>query len=242
MNKGKLFLMEQELIEAIKSKLGKNLVSLVVEGSYANYDFIEGYSDYDLLVLVKNIDNIKKINLNNLAKKYKLDIQYVIRSYQDLINRIKNNNKATRFFTNLGLIKYKIQARVIWGKDITKMIPPVKEIIKRDLGCELRAEYLYATNPDKAWNIFSRKPRNWVNYIINMSNELLLSKGIIVKKRDIPRALKKIFPDFDGLKYVKEAVQLRESKKVLVLNNVEKNKLKKSLSDFLEEYKNFVSY
>lgn len=232
--------LEREILDKAQKELGKNLVSLLVEGSRATYDFIEGYSDYDLLALVKDTKKAREVDFNSISKKYKIEIQCVIKKYSDLINRIKNNNKATRYINNLLLIKYKKQARILAGRNIVKLIPSVKELIKRDLGSELQANYLYATNPNKTWNIFSRQPRKWTNYMINMSNDLLLSRGIAVKKEKIPQLLKKYFPKFKGLKYVQESLDLRVSKKVLNLTKSEKNQLKNNLNQFLVMYKELV--
>ena len=146
--------------------------------------------------------------------------------YADFKNRIKNNNQAARFVGNLELIKLKKQSRLLTGKNVIKLIPDIKEIIKRDLTSELRFEYEHATSKNPGWNIFKREPRKWVNYIINMSNCLLLSKGIAVKKQNISNALSKHCPTFNGINYVKKAIQLRKTKKILDLNNIEIKKLK----------------
>ena len=232
--------MEWEIIRDAKKIFGKNLISLFVEGSYGNHDFIKGYSDYDLLTFVKDINKVYEFDFNDLSEKYSIDIQCVVRSYEELVNRIKNNSKATRFIGNLELIKIKKQTRLLAGKDIKKLIPDVKKIRKRDLGSELRASYFHATNLNPGWNIYKREPRKWVNYIINMSNALLLSKGIIVRKSEIPPMLKKHLSDFGGTIYVKKALNLRKTKKVLKLNRAEKNKLKSDLTLFLEEYKKYL--
>jgi len=50
--------MEWEIIRDAKKIFGKNFISLFVEGSYGNHDFIKGYSDYDLLTFVKDINKI----------------------------------------------------------------------------------------------------------------------------------------------------------------------------------------
>lgn len=236
--------MEAELTKLLKKYIGNNLISLLVEGSYGNYDIIEGYSDYDLLVLVKNTKTalVAEADICNLSKKYSLDIKCCIKDYRDFENRIKNNNQATRFIGNLDLIKLKKQARLLTGKNILPLIPNIKELIKRDLNCELRESYYHATSPDQNWNIFIREPRNWINYIINMSNNLLLEKGLIVRKEKLPLTLKKYCPEFKGIIYVQKALALRQSKKIFNLSGPEKKKLKNDLSLFLEAYKQYVFY
>ncbi len=229
--------MEQEINQTLKSFFGKNLVSLLVEGSYGTYDIIEGYSDYDLCALVKDVSKTPDVDLGDLSKKYSIDIKCSVKSYKDFQNRVKNSNKSSRFIDNLWLVKAKKQARVLVGKNVLNQIPSIKELIKRDIGCELRADYYYATNLNPEWNIFRREPQKWVNYIINMSNDLLLSKGVITKKADIPAMLEKHCPEFKGVAYVKEALYLRKTKKVLHLTKIEKNQLKKTLGLFLEDYK-----
>ena len=229
--------MEQEISQTLKSFFGKNLVSLLVEGSYGIYDTVDGYSDYDLCALVKDVSKTPDVDLGDLSKKYSIDIKCSVKSYTDFQNRIKNNNKFSRFIDNLWLIKAKKQERVLVGKDILSQIPSIKELLKRDIGCELRGDYYHATNLNPEWNIFKSEPQKWVNYIINMSYNLLLSKGVITKKADIPKMLKKHCPDFKGIAYVKEALDLRRTKKVLHLTKIEKNQLKKTLGLFLEDYK-----
>ncbi|MDD3102229.1 MAG: hypothetical protein PHE59_03725 [Patescibacteria group bacterium] len=233
--------MEKEIIRRAKSFLGKNLVALLAEGSYGSYDFVEGYSDYDLSIFVKNFNKIKEINFTDISERYHIDIQCVVRSYEDFQNRVKNNHKATRFIGNLDLINIKKKkTRLLVGMNIANSVPDIKKIIKRDLGCELRAEYYHATNLNPSWNIYRREPRKWVNYIINLSDRLLLSKGVISKKDDIPKMLAKYYPYFRGIKYIREALVLRKTKRVLKLNETEKKHLKNILNQFLEEYKRQV--
>lgn len=231
---------EKDIVEEVKKDLQNNLVSLIVEGSYASNDFVEGYSDYDLLALVKKED-VSSLSLENLSRKYHLDIKCDIRLYQDFLNRIKNNDKSKRFINNLRLIKIKNQSRILFGKDVRKIIPNIKEIIKRDLSGELQADYYHATNLNPNWNIFKREPRAWVNYIINMSNNLLLRDGLTVKKEEIPVLLKKNCPEFKGTNILGKAIRLRRTKQALSLNQKERDKLKKDLEIFLEEYKRIVS-
>ena len=64
--------MEREIAELFQKSFGENLVSLIVIGSYGTYDIVEGYSDYDLLVLVKDAKNVPIISLERMAQKYVL--------------------------------------------------------------------------------------------------------------------------------------------------------------------------
>lgn len=232
--------MEKEIIGRVRQYFGDNLVSLLVEGGYAAYDYMEGYSDYDLLILVKEDRQVQKFDLDDLSKKYSVDIQCDVKLYEDLINRIKNNNKARRYIDNLELVKIKNVDRFLAGKDVRKLIPKTRALIARDVGFELRSAYLYATNPDQRWNIFIREPRKWCNYIINMADGLLLSKGIVVKKDKIPEKLERYFPAFKGIKYVRKALRLRRTKKVLALNKNEKNQFKIDLRRFLDAYHDLI--
>lgn len=239
-NKKQISSMEEELVRRVKKVLGKNLITLLVEGSYAGYDFVPDYSDFDLLALVKDVKQAKDINFTDLEKKYGLEIQCAVKSYSDFLNRIKNNKQATRFISNLLLIKYKKQARLLSGRNVIKLIPPLSQLIQRDLKTELRSNYLYAVNPDKRWNIFGREPRKWCNYIINMANDLLLSKGIVAKKDQIPGLLLEFWSGFKGLKYVRHALLLRKTKNILSLTKSEQEQFKNELRNFLVEYKKIV--
>ena len=233
--------MEKEIIKRAQKYFADNLVCLMAEGSYAAMDYVEGYSDYDLLIIVKDINRkAEKFNLDDLSKKFSIKVQCSIDLYQDILNRIKNNNKASRFINNLELIIIKKHNRLLAGKDIKKQIPDVRGLIKRDLGAELRSIYLYAVNPDKRWNIFIREPRKWCNYAINMANALLLSRGMIVKKDQIPGKLKQYHPRFKGIDFVKKALELRKTKKILHLNKSGKQKFNKEFRAFLEAYRDYV--
>lgn len=234
--------LEQDIVTLFHSTLKDNLITLLAVGSYGTNDIVDGYSDCDLMVFVENIREVKTIDLGKLSKKYSIDIGYSLVSYSDFKNRTKNNNKSTRFVGNIDLIKIRKQSRVLYGKNIINLTPTIKEVIRRDLGVELRASYYHATSMNPDWNIFKRKPRKWVNYIINMSNDLLLVKGVIVKKNDIPAMLKKHCPDFCGLSCVVEAVRLRRTKEILSLNKLLVIKLKNTLCLFLEEYRGLVFY
>lgn len=231
---------ERDVVEEIKKYFSSNLVSIFVEGSFANDDYIKGYSDYDVLVIIKKDDESKGFNLDKLSKKYRIEIQADVKLYKDFLNRIKNNNLATRFVGNLTLLELKNKNRLIFGKDLCKNIPSKNKLIKRDLTTELRDLFLFATNPDKRWNIFIREPRKWCNYIINMANALLLSSGVFVNKTKLLDSIKKYHPKFKGVRELERAIKLRETGKILTLSFKEARLLKKDLERFLESFRDYL--
>lgn len=230
--------MEREIAELFQKSFGENLVSLIVIGSYGTYDIVEGYSDYDLLVLVKDAKNVPIISLERMAQKYALEMGFSAVPYVDFENRLADNKKATRFVSNIFLVELKEKARVLAGKNIKELIPEVHEIVQRDIRSEWQENYEHAVSEGQS--IFKRKPEKWVNYIINMSDALLLGQGVAVPKKDIPAMLEKYHPQFLGTDYVKQSLILRQTKKVLALSEEEKEELRKMLVMFLEEYRKYV--
>ena len=59
--------MERALIKLLRKKLGKNLVSLLAVGSYGSDDYINGYSDYDVMALVSGAVKIPDAELNKTS-------------------------------------------------------------------------------------------------------------------------------------------------------------------------------
>lgn len=242
-----LLFLEKEIISLLLKILKNNLVSLLVEGSYASYEHVPGYSDYDLSAFVKkNLSKKEELiivkTLEKLSKKYNLEVQCCFVLYRDFKNCIENNNKARRFVNNLRLISLKSHGRVLAGKNISKEIPSIKQLAKRNLQTEINNNYLFVTNSFPGYNILLRKPSKWVSCLINLCSVLLYKKGLVVSKNELPKILKKYFPEFKGIKYLKKALRLRKTKKVLNLTLKEKKILKKDFLNFLEIYRKFVMY
>jgi len=123
-------MMEHEIIDVIRETFKKNLVSLLVVGSYATYDFVKGYSDYDLLVFVMDQSRTRtNVTLDELSTKYSIDIRCSVRPIEDLNNRILNNDQATRFIGNLGLLDLKLHARPLYGENVADAIPDIRIMV-----------------------------------------------------------------------------------------------------------------
>jgi predicted nucleotidyltransferase len=83
----------EEFVEACKKKLGENLVSIVLFGSrvkgYAKKD-----SDYDLLIIAKNLPDIKeRLNLleeeeNKIWDKYKIKISSLLLEEEEIFSPV----------------------------------------------------------------------------------------------------------------------------------------------------------
>lgn len=233
--------MECDIVDMVRSTLGDDLVSLLVVGSYATYDVIDGYSDYDLLALVDGSMSANgRIDLHELSDRYGIGIGCVVRPLADVLNRIDENDRATRYVGNLDLIDLKIHARLLCGQNVAEMIPDTGVLIRRDFRSELQAQYRHAVDHDPEKDIFRRGPRDWCNYIINLCGALLLSKGVTAEKRMFPRLMRSHHPDFRAVPLLEEALALRESRKALGQNESERETLRESLALFLEEYRRYT--
>jgi len=83
----------EEFVEACKKKLGESLVSIVLFGSrvkgYARED-----SDYDLLIIAKNLPDIKeRLNLleeeeNKIWDKYKIKISSLLLEEEEIFSPV----------------------------------------------------------------------------------------------------------------------------------------------------------
>ncbi len=236
---------EQEVSRIFCDAFGDNLVALLVVGSSAVDDTVEGYSDIDLVLFVKDIRNVPNIDTLSLSKKYDVDIGYAVKLYADFEKRVSGNADATRYVGTLDLLNMKLGgARVLAGENILELIPSVHELLARrsDIAKELLLDYSHATDPDPERNIFQREPKKWVNCIINMSANLLFAKGIAAKKDDIPKRLAEYCPDFRGRSIVEEAITLRKTKNALSLSEAERSRLRENLKFFLEAYREYVSH
>ncbi len=234
-------IIEQSLVDTVRKALSTDLVSLFVVGSYANYDIVEGYSDYDVLAFVDTPDPAgSQIDFAVLSKKYAVEIKCTVRPLSDFKNRILDNDRATRFVGNLTLLDLKLHARLLYGKDIVSLIPDVRDLLTRDLQSELQAEYTHALDVDKEKNIFVREPRDWCNYVINMCGALLLAVGISARKDTYPELISRHHPEFGGVPYLKEALQLRSTMSVLHVSDTERDNFKNVLALFLDEYRRYT--
>lgn len=243
MNEELLRQLENDLTMAILKSLGRRVVSITIGGSVATGEFIDGYSDVDAVIYVKGELVKSRLSLPSLSRKYGVDIGCAVRSYDDLLHRIKNDNKSTRFVGNMTFLSFALgREKVIHGLDIRKKMPPLAQLLRRDLNAELRADYLHATNMDPGWNIFRRPPMKWAGYMISMAASLLLSKGVSPRKEDLPELLPEHFPEFRAVGCVREALRLRRTKILLRLRPGEKKRLRKMLGTFLDEYRRLLFY
>jgi len=240
--KQRILALENELVPLVKKKFSKNAVTLLASGGCAGFDALLGWSDYDLIVIVNDREKAPTINVSSLEKKYGIKpIQIATKSWRSFIARTKGNQNTDRFVNTLWLIGMRTRCRVLTGKELIPLIPPVKELLMRDLGCELRANYLHITSTNLDWNIAtSKNPKKWINCILNLSLHLLLAKGIVVHKNKITQALKKHYPDFTGTKIINEALKIRATGKIPKINSPEGRRAKKLLLDFLKIYRDYL--
>ncbi len=235
--------MEKDIVAELKRYYGRDLVSVIVEGSYAVYEHILGQSDYDTQIFIRNFKSGRKQpSPKALMEKYGVEISFSIKAYDDLKNRILNNNLSTRFVTNLSLLDYKLKARLLTGRDIIKDIPVVKDLLRRDLSSDLRQLYYQMTNSHPKWNIMLREPEEWAHSMINLAYGLVLMSGQSAKKKDLPILMKKLHPKCRCTVQLKKALNLRKTGKLRNLSNEERKTFRKDCLIFLEEMRQYLFF
>ena len=228
---------QKNIIKYFQENLGKNLVSIYAIGSFLTEDFIDGYSDIDLIIFVKKIGGLPHSErINELSDKNKIETGVSYVAFDDFLNRIEDNDKATRFFSNISALKMNAgQSFLLYGKNLVEMLPATKILLARDLVSELKECYFHVKSTDPGKNIFLRGPRKMLNYIINMSNDLLVSRGIFSKKNELAENMKILYPNFGSTAAIEKALKFRSEKKT-DFNKVETNEVHRMLSIFLEDY------
>ncbi len=230
---------EAGIVRIAKKYLKNNIVSLYATGSFGSGENLAGWSDYDLLIILKEKGAVK-IDFQQAVPLKHLEIKYHFWSYPEFLKRLRKN-QSYRFIGNLDLIKLAKKSKLLFGQQIHKNIN-VREILKRDLETELRMNYLHATNMDPQWNIFKRKPKNQVGYIINMADAMLISQGILIKKEALPQKIRQHFPNFKFADTVERAVNFRRRYKNQPLNTQAAAKIKKDLKNFLTSYRDYYFF
>jgi predicted nucleotidyltransferase len=240
--KQKILDLESELVPLVREKLGKNLVSVLATGGCANFDAVPGWSDYDLIILVNDRKKVPVIDVSQLEKKYGISpIQIAAKPWRSFVARTKGSEKTDRYVDTLWLIAIRAYCRVLAGKKLVPLIPPLRSLLARDLHCELRCHYLHETNSDPDWNIvLAKNPKRWVNCVVSLSHMLLLAKGVFVPKNEIPSALEKYYPDFTGFNIVAEALKIRSTGKIPTPDSAQAKQAKKLLTEFLKIYREYL--
>lgn len=235
--------MEDEIVGALRKSYGRDLVSAIVVGSYAYYEQVPGISDYDMQVFLRHFSPQRSCaDLAAISRRYGVELSLSTKNYEDLKNRIRNDRRATRFVSNLNLIDFKLKARLLAGRDVRKDIPPVSELLRRDLGADLRELYLKMTSTDPVWNLSLKGPGQWSHSMINLSYALALSKGVAPKKNRLAQALMRTHPAFAGTSCLKSALRLRGTGKIRRLNAKEKTAFRKQYDRFLGAYRKHVFF
>lgn len=233
---------QKNIIKYFQEKTGSNLISIYAIGSYLTDDFIEGYSDIDLAVFVKNNVNLPHSEtIQTLSEKNGIKIGASYIAYDDFLNRIQDNAKATRFFSNIFALQMKNgKATLLYGKDLASMLPKNEVFLARNLQSELLNNYFHAKSPEKEKNVFVKEPMNFLGYILNMSNDLLVAKGVFSNKTNLVENIKKYYPSFGSIRAIEKALELRKKRRIN-FNQKEADDVKKMLSDFLDDYSLIVT-
>lgn len=228
----------------VRQKLGRNMVTLFVAGGCSTFEAVPGWSDYDCEAYVRDFENIPEIDFRPLEKKFGIKpIQLTIRPFASFRARVKGSPQADRYVDNLWIISLKTHCRILDGRDVRPLIPPVRELLKRDLGCELRGHYMHATNPDRRWNVLGfTNAKRQINAIVSFAHIMLLAKGLAVPKMELPSYLKEYYPEFMGTSLVAAALKFRASGMIPASGSPAARRAKSLLVRFLKAYQEYFFF
>lgn len=126
-----------EILHLIKDKLGKNLFAIISTGSTSFGVYRNGWSDVDLLIVVKDLDfKIKNIIAglkNKLSKKYRVDFGINVILERELKNPLLPEITLDGKTLQALLYLKRFPERLLYGKKRDYYSPSKEEIIKYSL-------------------------------------------------------------------------------------------------------------
>jgi hypothetical protein len=224
---------ENEMAAIVRRKFGRNLVSLVIEGSRATGDALPD-SDYDGIAFVRHASRVNP-GFAALRRRTGLRIGVGVLPMACLRRCTQGTG-----FRQLCLRLKLGGARVIAGRDIIKMLPPVKTLIGRSFNKEEQEDYWWAVLQTTRACVFKREPRRHVGFIIAICNSLLLTRCIMVRKQEIPRFLKKHHPRFAVIRLLKRALWRRAHWPEIRQDKEQVAGALRDLKEFLRRYRRYV--
>lgn len=224
---------EKEMIRVTRRALGRNLVSLVIEGSRATGDALPD-SDYDGVAFVRRPSRTNP-SFASLKKRTGLRIGVGVIPVTCLERCVQR-----RGFEYLCLDLRLGRARVLAGRDIIKALPSVKSLIRGGFRKEMQADYWAAVLPESRSNVFRREPRRHVGFIIAICNALVMVKGVHVRKADLPRAMKEYHPRLAVLGLLRRALWRRAHWPEIGRDRRQVAGALRDLKEFLRRYRRYV--
>ncbi len=235
----------ENLIKDLREKAPdvKGLLSLLLQGSLATGDWIEGWSDADIFIIAKNFENLKEITkfmLNEREKYPQCDVGWILITKEELKEWIKykelpviiNSAHGEFGFTldKVSLHLTKNTGKIIYGWDFRKLIPEIK-LQPEDVIKWLK---LFKEQFTKLEEYNYEKLRLCIRRIKNCCQDMLAFKNIFVKTSEIPQKIKEIFPQLNS-EIIEELFKYRKN-----WNKVKKEISKEKIKNLIEEAEKFV--
>jgi hypothetical protein len=226
-------IIEQGMAKEVRRKFGRNLVSLVIEGSRAIGDALPD-SDYDGIAFVRRAS---RANPGFAALRRRTGLRIGVGVLPTACLRRCAQGTG---FRQLCLRLKLGGTRVIAGRNIVKTLPSVRTLIGRGFRKEEQEDYWWAVLPTTRSCVFKREPRRHVGFIIAICNSLLLTKGIMVRKQELPRFLKKYHPRFAVIRLLKRALWRRAHWPEIGQDKRQIAGALRDLKEFLRRYRRYV--
>jgi len=229
---------DRDLLAACRRQLGRNFVSLVAYGSRAGGDDLPD-SDYDGFCYVRDAVGVR-LNLSGVERRHGVRIGICLRPLWKFMSCVASPEAFARCPNRHTLAALKMgRGRTVGGRDLLRLLPPVSQLLPADWRREAQFDYWLAVL-DVPSNVPRREPRRHVGFIIAICDALLRAKGVAVKKRDLPAALKQHHPGFRVVGFLRRALRRRAVWSVIENDKREVKKAGQDMESFLEALRRYV--
>ncbi len=229
--------LNRDILAALRMQLGRNFVSFYCTGSRATGEDLPD-SDYDGYCFVRNV-HVKYPNLSEGEKKYNIRIGIALKSYTIFRNYLANNSREC-FYRSLVLDMKFGRARFVGGRNLSYNIPSLKHLLPLNLKRGMQFEYWFATLIDSPSNVLKREPRRHIGFIIAMCEILLLMKGVVVKKENLPQALHRYYPAFRVIRLLRTALWRRHTWILIKHDKKEIASIRRDVKKFLKILRSYL--
>ncbi len=229
--------LNRDILAVLRTQLGHNFISFYCAGSRATGEDLPD-SDYDGYCFVRNVQ-AKYPNLSESEKKYNIRIGIALKSYAIFRNCLVNNGREC-FYRSLVLDMKFGRMRFVGGRNLSYNIPSFKHLLPLNLKREMQFEYWFATLIDSPSNVLKREPRRHVGFIIAMCEILLLMKGVVVKKENLPQALRRHYPAFRVVHLLRTALRRRYTWAIIEHDKNEITNIRRDVKNFLKILRNYL--